>query len=235
MIEVRCFGEFQVFRNGQALSDLSLWKGRTRNIKLLKILLSPPGKHFSVGELIDALWPDEEKTEGNFARRKKEVRSAISELRKILEPDLDRGIDSQFIKSPQLEKNGYSFECVGSRCWIDSIEFQALVEKGKELASEGQWEDAEFKLESALELYSGDYIVEDEYEEWSFVYREELQEYCCDALLLLADCREERDEYIGAISYCEKALKLVPSRSEEIMGRLEELRSIKIAQQSPVL
>lgn len=40
MIEIRCFGSFEVRRDGVLLADLSHWKNRKANVKLLKILLS---------------------------------------------------------------------------------------------------------------------------------------------------------------------------------------------------
>jgi DNA-binding SARP family transcriptional activator len=229
MIEIRCFGQFEVKRDGETLSDLADWKGRTRNIKLLKILLTPPAKHCTTGELIDLLWPDEKRTQVNTANRSRQVRSAVAELRKILEPALENSADSQFIKSPP-ERQGYFLNCESPDCHIDTLAFLAFCKAAKDLAEVDQWDEAERQSKRAIELYRGEYLEEDRYEEWSFEYREELRTEASDANVLLADCYSKKENFLSAVACIQEAIKQNPSREDELEKIITEYRLMSTQQ-----
>src|SRR5262245_13219119 len=100
LLRVQLLGRFEVWRLGTPIPAAE-WRGqKTRD--LLKILLLA-GQHFvAKDQLVDWLWPGAppEAAEAN-------LRSAVSDLRRVLEPDLARGRDSAYIET---RHEGYRFQ-----------------------------------------------------------------------------------------------------------------------------
>ncbi len=83
---VRCFGNFEVFVNGEPL----VFK-RSKSKELLAYLVDNKGTMVSMGELISVLWEDGE----NSLSRNSQLRMFISDIRKTFE---DAGYEDVIIK-----------------------------------------------------------------------------------------------------------------------------------------
>jgi LuxR family transcriptional regulator, maltose regulon positive regulatory protein len=64
--------------------------------------------------------------------------------------------------------------CPTIRVVTDVDEFDRYYERGRRLEREGRTKEAATEYDSALELYRGDYLIEDLYEDWTMVERERL-------------------------------------------------------------
>ncbi|MFQ5795917.1 MAG: winged helix-turn-helix domain-containing protein [Candidatus Bipolaricaulia bacterium] len=86
-LKVKLFGPFEIWRGHEPISSQAWPQRKTQT--LLKILLTERGRVFTQDQLIDALFPDLDLDQAaqNLYKR-------ISELRRVLKPDLKRGADS---------------------------------------------------------------------------------------------------------------------------------------------
>ena len=78
---------------------------------------------------------------------------------------------------------------------------------------------------AAIDLYTGDLLPEDRYEEWAEIRREELRQLYLALLLELAGLYEERGEHRPAVEVLRKAVAVEPT-SEEAHVRLMRLYAL---------
>ena len=144
---VRALGAFKVELDGVAIPD-SRWP-RRKTKALLKILLTNPGKTFSVDQLIDTLLPD-----ADVERAGSNIKARVSELRRVLEPRLSRGQDSQYIISIG---EGYAFNTDVSY-WLDAEAFTEQILCTDLAFEQGHWAEAAESFEEAVALYRGEFL-----------------------------------------------------------------------------
>jgi len=204
-LEIRLFGQFEVLREGNPISA-STW-GRQKNKTLLKILLTDRGRVFSQDQLLELLYGGEDphKKLGN-------LRGRISQLRRILEPNLDKGSNSQYILRIG---EGYCFSS-NVPCWLDTEAFQGHIRNAERAQESGQWRLAVESFEKAIQLYRGEFLEADRYEEWALASRERWQEEHLSALAQLAECHVQLGNCSRAIGYCKQVLKVQPTRESAI-------------------
>ena len=205
MLEVRLFGGFEVLLDGQPVPSSAY--GRRQTQALLKILLTSRGRVFSKDELIEALYGGE-----NPQKKVGNLRGRISELRRALEPNLDKGVNSQYILRMG---EGYCFSS-DAPVWLDTEVFQEQITHGQPAQEKGHWRFAVESYERALKLYRGEFLEADRYEEWSLAARERWQEEYLGTLSQLAQCHAELGDNKKAIDCCKQALAIQPARESVI-------------------
>lgn len=191
LLRIQFFGRFEVRRDDVPVPPTD-WHGQKPR-DLFKILLLARGRFVSKDQLCDWLWPgaDPASAEAN-------LRSAVSDLRKLLEPELARGRDSAFILT---RREGYAFDSEAPAA-VDVIEF----EHARASAT------ARPALEAALALYHGDLLEEDPYAEWASPERERLRALRLESLARLADLCLAESDGSAAVTVCEQALALDAGR-----------------------
>lgn len=207
---VRALGAFEVEVDG-ALIPVSRWP-RRKTKALLKVLLTNPGKTFSVDQLIDTLLPnaDVEKAGAN-------IKARISELRRVLEPGLSRGQDSQYIVSIG---EGYAFN-VDASYWLDAEAFTEQILCTDLAFEQGHWAEAAESFEEAVALYRGEFLPEDRYEEWSQAPRDQLQGIYIETSGRQATCYMELGRYHQAIRCCQRVLAIAPHRESAVLQLMQ--------------
>lgn len=210
MLKIELLGPFYVYR-GNHLITAEEWR-TDKNRDLLKILLTEPGRDFSQDELLERLWP-----EGDPKKTQKNLRARVSELRRILEPGLERGRDSRYIKT---HHKGYSFDPEG--CLIDVQEFLPCCEEGQRHEEGGDLDRAIRAYQDAVQLYKGDFLAEDFHKDWAIQPRERLRRSYLEVLRRLSNSYVGLGRYEQAISLCEQAAAIKPYR-EELYRKLMEL------------
>ncbi|MBI3659058.1 winged helix-turn-helix domain-containing protein, partial [Candidatus Acetothermia bacterium] len=143
-LTIQLLGNFRLWRQDYLLSPES-WP-TTADKTLLKILAGERGRFFSQDKLIEHIWPDRDPAiaAANLRRR-------IAELRRVLEPRLHQGAQSQYILT---RREGYCFN-PEAPCWIDVEEFDRLVAQGKTLHKAEHYAESLRTLEAAIQLYQG--------------------------------------------------------------------------------
>jgi DNA-binding SARP family transcriptional activator/Flp pilus assembly protein TadD len=207
-IKICLFGEFRVLREGIPIGRGGWDRQKTRS--LLKLLLTRPGRVFSRDEILDALWPE---TPPEAAERS--LRVTVSLLRRTLEPDLERGSESRYIRR---SRPGYLFD-PDANCEVDCWEFEERQARGQEAQESGRIEEAIEQYQGALDLVRGEFLAEDPYEEWAMEARGEWLERRLSILASLSECLALRGRYSEAVEICNKAMALDEFR-EDLHRRL---------------
>jgi DNA-binding SARP family transcriptional activator len=196
-LAIQTFGRFQVFLGAAPIPN-DAW-GTHRARTLFKLLLTHYGESVTSEQIMEAIWPDA--TPKSAAR---DLYKAVSDLRRVLEPDLPRRGASTFILSTE---SGYQFnpDCAHS---LDTLQFERLVAQAQEQAGAQQWEPAAHSYTQAIVLYAGDYLPDDVYAEWSLATRERLRTTFITALLNAAEVQARLGRYRQAIALCRRVLEL---------------------------
>src|SRR5919112_1843435 len=192
-LRVRLFGHFEMLCEGETMT-----LGRNgKALTILKYLLANHTRSVSQDHLMGWLWPD-----SNLKKARWSLNSAIHGLRKLLcscAPSLSTGYVT-------LE-DGYYRLSPAVRVWTDVEEFDQCCEKARRLEKGGNAQAAVVEHERAVELYRGDYLIEDLYDDWTMVERERLSNAYMDMLSRLAVYHMETGQYQESIRGCYKVLE----------------------------
>lgn len=157
-LQICCLGPLRICMEGDNLDYARAI--RPLGLKLLKYFMSHADRVLASDKLIETFWPgaDPEKGRHNLATH-------VSSLRRYL------GTQSLF---PRLV-DGYRF-CHPGDVELDVLEFERCSRQGQELLRSGEPGEAMKLLARAEQLYQGDFLQDDVYEEWVDWRRRELRE-----------------------------------------------------------
>lgn len=217
-VSISLLGPLAIARGGQPLPD-SAWRSRQER-RLLGALLTFRGAGVTVERLLAWLWPGADPSASTVT-----LRSAISSLRRTLEPARSSRASDRFILT---RPGGYAWN-VEAGAWIDVDEFVSLTEPLSErwaakdegklfvgstapglqaptslAASSHSLAEA---LERAVALYRGDYLEDEVDAPWAITERERLRERYFTAVQALTELRIERDQLGGAIALARQGLE----------------------------
>lgn len=195
-----CFGEFEVFRNGEALNVTTL--GGVKARRLLKILLTHQGSFLTVDQLIEWLWNDDRPE-----HPERTLRNYVYQLRKVLEADVADGQEYKLIRTG--EEGCYGLFS-SKDYWMDVQAFEAIIKEAESLVARQSWQEAVQQLQEAAALYRGDFLKEELYEEWTKARRNELQQRYGHILVLLAEGHAQSQDWTNAIACAQKTAALAP-------------------------
>jgi DNA-binding SARP family transcriptional activator/CheY-like chemotaxis protein len=196
---IQTLGQFRLWRDGQAIEVWERPQAETI-VKLLLVRRARGGRAVAADELITRLWPDSDEKSG-----RKKLLPLISVARHTLEPDIEPR-DSNFILR---SANGYFFDLSGRVTW-DVIEFRKHLQRGQQLVRAEQWAETVAELEKGRDLYKGDFLAEDRYDDWAIDLRREVSVEYRDLLINLAGACAALGRYSAAIEACEIALRKDP-------------------------
>jgi LuxR family transcriptional regulator, maltose regulon positive regulatory protein len=194
VLQARFFGHFEVLFRGEALP-----LGRNaKAVEILKRLLVSRTEPVTRDSIMGWLWP-----ESSFKRARWSLNSTLHAIRKLLSgwPGFATGSDPL-----QCEKGAYRL-CPTVRVETDIDEFDVSYERGRRLQKAHRTQEAAAEYEKAIELYRGDYLLEDLYEDWTMVERERLANAYVDMLGRLAVHYMEGGQYQEAIRACYRLLE----------------------------
>ena len=189
-LRVWLLGGFRV-SVGSTTIPKDAWRLR-KAATLVKLLALAPGHRMHREQAMDLLWPDS----GSKAASNS-LRSTLHTARKILDPALG----SRYLAS----EDESLVLCPEGDLWVDVDAFEQATARAR-----GTKEPATYR--AALDLYQGDLLPEDRYEEWTEGRREELRQLYLALLVKLARLHEERAEHGLAI----KALRKVTAKESTL-------------------
>jgi DNA-binding SARP family transcriptional activator len=192
-LRARFFGHFEMLCDGETVA-----LGRNgKALAILKYLLANRRRPVSQDHLMGWLWP-----ESNLKKARWSLNSAIHGLRKIL-GDCPASTLTTYI----VLEEGYYHLCPAVLVATDVDEFDECYEQGRRLEEAGRTEEAAAEYERAIELYRGDYLIEDLYEDWTMVERERLSNAYIDILDRLAAHYMESGQLRESIRACYRVLE----------------------------
>jgi DNA-binding SARP family transcriptional activator len=173
-LRIRLLGSFHVQLGGQAIPDLGR---RRRPAGLLKLLALAPGHWLHREEVLDLLWP-----ELDMLAAANNLHGALHALRRLLEPELAPGTPSLYVSL-----SGDRLALHAPSLWVDVEAFELACTIARDAGDPAAYE-------AAVELYTGDLLPEDRYEDWAVARREALRSRYTGVLLELARLYERCSE-----------------------------------------
>jgi DNA-binding SARP family transcriptional activator len=156
-VRIGLLGGFSV-TVGERKVDESAWRFR-KAASLLKLLALAPGHRMHRERAMDLLWPESGKKAAS-----NNLRQTLHVARKTLHADPE-------IASRYLSVSGEQLlMCPQGQLWVDVEAFEQAADTARRSR-----DPAAYRV--AIELYSGELLPEDRYEEWAEDRRQELNNY----------------------------------------------------------
>jgi predicted ATPase/DNA-binding SARP family transcriptional activator/DNA-binding NarL/FixJ family response regulator len=194
VVRVHLLGGFRVLVGPRVIEE-NAWR-RRKAATLVKLLALAPGHRLHREQVMDTLW-------SNLGARaaSNNLRQALHAARRALDPDPDIAPHYLSLQNEQLAL------CPGEQCWVD---VEALQEAA--IAARRSREPAAYR--AAIELYAGDLLPEDRYEEWAESRRTELQRLYLTLLVEMAGLHEQRGDFGRAIEALQRVVGIEPTHEE---------------------
>jgi predicted ATPase/DNA-binding SARP family transcriptional activator/DNA-binding CsgD family transcriptional regulator len=215
VVRVRLLGGFRVWVGSRAIRE-DRWRSR-KAAGLIKLLALAPGHRLRREQAMDLLWPD------------LDASAAANNLHRTLYP-ARRTLESRApAAGPRYLRlrEGVISLCPEGTLWVD-------VEAFEEAAATARRTREPAAYRAAIELYAGELLPEDRYEEWTEERRGKLGQLYLALLLELAGLYEERAEYGPGIEVLRKALAEDPL-NEEVHAGLMRLHALRGEQREAIL
>jgi predicted ATPase/DNA-binding SARP family transcriptional activator/DNA-binding CsgD family transcriptional regulator len=199
-VRVWLLGGFRVSVGTHTVEE-SEWRLR-KAAALVKLLALAPGHHLHRERAMDLLWPDH----GRRAAANN-LSQALHAARRTLGSD-----DTQVASSYLASQGEQLMLCPGGELWLD---VEAFEEEAAATARRSR-EPAAYR--AALNLYAGELLPRDPYDEWAEVPREGLRQLFLALLVEIASLHEERGEYESGIEALRRVVVEEPTREEAHIG-----------------
>src|SRR5215212_1913155 len=195
-IRVKLLGGFSV-SVGSRMIQHNEWRLK-KAAALVKLLGLAPGHRLHRDQIMDQLWPDSGRKAASNS-----LRSTLHAARTALDPTTGRRYPASEDASLVL--------CPGGNLWVDVYAFEEAAATARRSRDPSAYR-------AALELYAGELLPDDRYEEWTESRREELRRLYLDLLVELAALYEERDQYGPAVEVLRKAITEEPINEDAHSG-----------------
>ncbi len=193
-LRIELLGAFRVTVADRAIED-DRWRLRKAKT-LVKLLALAPRGALHRDELLDLLWPEFDPTSAA-----NNLRYALHVARRVLEPEIDGG--RRFLRW-QGEQLALAPE--GS-LKVDVTMFEAA-------AATARYSGDPIRFQQAIDIYAGELLPEDRYEDWAAGRRETLRESYLGLLLDLARLSAATLDYRQAINVLRQVIAVEPSRED---------------------
>lgn len=205
-LRIELLGTFRV-SVGENIIDDSQWYLRKAK-SLIKLLALSDSRRLHRGEIMDRLWPSlDAGAAGN------NLHKVLYVARRVLEPDLPPKAPSRY-----LQLSGELVVLDVAHVWIDVVEFRAAAERA--LAARDVT-----VVREALDLYAGELLPEDRYEEWTIRPRDELRQLQIALLFELAELHTGRGEGEEAIDVLRQVIALDEANEQAHVELMRHLAS----------
>ncbi len=188
-IVIQTFGKFSLTKDG-----VEVQFPRKKAREVFKYLLLNYAQSVTTDDFIEHLWRDTD-----YAAAKHALKNAILQVRNVLEPN--RKPAQSVI---QFQDEAYRLE-FGDNVQIDCVMFKSLIKSAR--AAETASEKIN-RLKKALSLYSGDFLKEDAFVEWTAFEREALKDLAISASAELSELMLQQGNKPSAIEYAKRLLAL---------------------------
>ena len=183
-------GRFRLDLNGTPLKKIP----GGRSGMLLKYLIYHHKKNIPREQLMELLWPD---ADPETARNRLNV--ALNSLRRSLRT----GSSTDVI----VYEDGKYYLDSSWQVWLDVDEFENHHTKEQRLEGQKNPHQTTRFLQVAANLYQGDFLEEDLYEEWTIPIRERLRLAYLDALYKLCQHYFQLEQFAACASLCQTILQ----------------------------
>ncbi len=190
-VRVSLLGPFQMYIGGRGIGSSIPRQVRT----VVEFLLSQGRRPTSKDAILDLLWPETNPT------------LACSRLRVVMHT-LRKSIPSAGLGHRELVVTSGNNFMVNPDVvlQVDVEEFERRWLNGWKLAKAGRSQEALAEYELAEALYTGDYLEDEPYADWTLLRREALRDAYANILTMLATMSLDAGDYTGATIWSQKLL-----------------------------
>jgi predicted ATPase/DNA-binding SARP family transcriptional activator/DNA-binding CsgD family transcriptional regulator len=197
-VRVVLLGGFRVSVGARTIEE-DAWRLR-KAAGLVKLLALAPGHRLHRERAMELLWPDlDPKAAAN------NLHHALHVARRTLDPGSDASARYLRLRDAHLEL------CPESPLWVDVEAFEEAAATARRA-----WEPAAYR--AAVDLYAGELLPEDRYEDWAEGRREELRRLYVTLLFELGRSYEAGGAYGEAVEAFERAVMVEPAHEEAHAG-----------------
>lgn len=199
---VRLFGGFEVRTPSGPVPDKAWVKRKAR--LMFAMLAARPGKDVPREQIIEYLWPDMDEQRGlnNFY-------VAWSSMKRALSPGAGRDETC-----PYVEHVRGVCRLLTDAVTSDLIEFESSLTVARKARSAGDTDSELAALQAIADLYRGELLPGDSYDDWFASLRERCRHDFEDAMLRSAEILEARGELQAALGLLRRALTHDPWRED---------------------
>ncbi|NQU65283.1 MAG: hypothetical protein HQ517_13510 [SAR324 cluster bacterium] len=170
-LHIYTFGRFRVIKNNHEISAKE-WRLKMAS-SLFKFLLYQKENIVSFDRLMDTFYRDVNEKDARTRLHK-----AASRLRASLEPGIAPKRQSAYLKA----SDGFYQLVLPKDSFIDTYKFEQLFQKGDQEERYGEYRKAIHSYDAALDLYKGEWLEEDVYEDWTQALRTRFSEMALEIL-----------------------------------------------------
>ena len=195
-MRVRLLADFRVLVGARSIAA-DEWRLRKAG-DLVKLLALEPSHRIHQERIMYLLWPElGPKAAAN------NLRQALHAARRVLDPVASTAASSRYLR---LEVERLAL-CPDGHLWVDVEAFEAAA-----VAARRSRDPVAYR--AALNLYAGDLLPNDRYEEWAEDRRTELRQSYLALLVEMAELYEEIGDFGSAIDALRQAVSEVPAHEE---------------------
>lgn len=196
-LRVQALGAFRVWRGSVEIEPRDWRRDKAR--QLFQLFLAQRGHPLQRDEIVDRLWPS---LTPEAAMR--DFKVALNALNKVLEPARPADAPFAFI----VREGAAYFLRPEADLWLDAAQFEQAAETGLRLSDAGlpSSNEAMARLQMAVKLYSGDFMLDALYEDWASEERERLLALYLRAANKLAEAHIDRRQFDEGLSICQAIL-----------------------------
>jgi len=196
-VAIVTLGRFGVWQSGEPVPRTA-WQSRKAR-DLLKMLVARRGRPITREAAAEMMWPEEDpELLGN------RLSVALSIIRKVLDPGRRHPPDHYVVADAR------TIALRVDRADVDLIDFLRVSDQAIDLVSQGERGAAEGQLRRARQIYAGDFLEEDLYEDWAVEAREEARSRLITILRLLARLAADQGDDESAGQYLGQLLEREP-------------------------
>jgi predicted ATPase/DNA-binding SARP family transcriptional activator len=215
LVQIHLLGGFVVSIDGRPVED-DAWRLR-RARTLLKLLVLAPDHRMHREQLMELLWPEGPPAGNSLHQVMYTARRALG------------------VAPVRLAMRDSVVTLDGDALWVDVDAFEAQATRAREARTVDAYR-------AALDLYGGDLLPEDRFEDWAQARRDQLRETQLGLLVELAALQAEAGERVAAIETLQRVivedplhepahrelmrLFAVDGRSQQALAQYEQLRDV---------
>lgn len=208
LCHVRLFGGLELSIGGRAVRERD-WRKRKARL-LFAMLAIRRGQDVPRDQLFEYLWP-----EMDAERAKNNLYVVWSTMKAALVGEADKGAPC-----PYIENVGGVCRTVRDAVRTDVDEFESLLIAAREAEAAGQPSTALRAYERISDLYRGDLLPGDVYDDWFATLRDHYRSSFVDAMLRATALLMTADDPSNALIYARRAIQTDPFREDLFQAAL---------------
>ena len=198
-LHVKTLGRFTISQGSSGIANTA-WRRKLAK-SIAKFLIVHPDREFTSEQLMEIFIPH-----ASFDEGRQLLNQAISALRRAFEPGIAPKRESAYIR---LQHGTYRLS-LPEGSTVDLFVFENLCKAAADAQSKADHYSVFANYSKALDLYGGDFLPEDLYQQWTVSFREQAKSMYLRALYATAEVYHRKLEFERCILQIQHLLREEP-------------------------